>query len=385
MRTFPYRRAILLLAVAALVLATYIFWPPARLAYRIYSFPFWPPSLPTTEQDIEYLPTPTPLKALYMTARVGANPRWREKLTAFIEERETNAVVIDVRDISGRTFFELHDAEGRLFDGVTNRYGNIEALVADLNQRGIYTIGRICIFKDRRLAERRPEWTVRNKRDGSVWRDYTGDAWLEPGARPVWARAAETALAAHRAGFDEINFDYIRYPSDGEMEDAAYPLSGARTRREVMREGFALLDSRLRDKGIVTSISIFGMVLIEPNDLGIGQYLEDLARYFDFICPMTYPSHYPTDYLEQDDATRRTYALVKHSLVHGVDRLAAIGMDPARLRPWLQDFDYPYPYEADMVRAQIRAVYETGLDSWMMWNSRSAFTRKVYASADDVD
>lgn len=377
---------ILIAAALALVVGITLSPPSPRLEYRIYSWPLRAPALPDAGQaEVHHLPTPSPVKALYMTARVGASPRWREKLTSFIEERETNAMVIDIRDISGRTFFELYDADGVLFGGVTNRYGDIRALIADLNARGIYTIGRICVFKDRFLAERHPEWTVRRKSDGSVWRDDIGDAWLDPGAVAVWERAAETALAAHAAGFDEINFDYIRYPTDGDMADAAYPLSGPRSRVDVMREGFMLLDRRVRDTGIVTSIDVFGTVMTEPNDAGIGQYLEDLAEYFDYVCPMTYPSHYPEGYLGLESPLDRCYGTVKHSLDLGIQRLVAKGMEPGKLRPWLQDFDYPHPYDLSMVRAQIQATYDAGLDSWMMWNSRSTFTHKLYARVDPAD
>ena len=176
-----------------------------------------------------------------------------------------------------------------------------------------------------------------------------------------------------------MNFDYIRFPSDGNMKNIAYDYWDEITpSAEVMSSFFAYLRRELGDVGVPLSADLFGMTTVNYDDLNIGQVLENAAPYFDYIAPMVYPSHYPTGFAGFKNPAAHPYEIVNQAMTVASARLIAASSTPSKLRPWLQDFDLGANYDAEMVRKQIQAVYDSGLTSWMVWDASNKYTRDAY-------
>ena len=176
-------------------------------------------------------------------------------------------------------------------------------------------------------------------------------------------------------GFDEINFDYIRFPSDGDMSDISYPWSSSTPKTVVLENFFKYLSESLLDSGLTTSADLFGMVTTAQNDMGIGQILEKALPYFDYISPMVYPSHYPPNFEGFKNPEAHPYEIVNLSLKRAVERAIVASSSPEKIRPWLQDFGLKMTYGPNEVRAQIKAVNDLGLSSWMLWSASNRYTK----------
>ncbi len=333
-------------------------------------------------ETVTHLPPPDAVKALYMTSWVAGTPKWRSGLADLVEETELNAIVIDVKDYTGRLSFKT---ENRFLNelGVSEaRIPDIKKFIAGLHEKGIYAVGRITVFQDPFYAEKRPDLAVLKESDKTLWTDYKGLHYLDPGAEEVWDYTVLIAKEAYAVGFDELNFDYIRFPSDGNMKDVYFPWSEERItadvdygKAKVLRDFFAYLHAELLGIGAPLSADLFGMTTTNADDLNIGQVLEYAAPYFDYLAPMVYPSHYPTNFIGFANPADNPYEVVRYSMDRGVAKLVAAGFAPTKLRPWLQDFDYKAVYDAPEVRAQIQAVYDAGLTSWMLWDAANRYTR----------
>lgn len=332
------------------------------------------PSLPVFK--VTHLPTPTPVKALYLTSWVAGTARLRDRLIKLVDETELNAVVIDIKDYTGRIAFLTDDPVLNGSGAVEERIEDIKGLIRGLHEKNIYVIGRVSVFQDEYFVKQHPEFAVHRYSDGGVWKDRKGISWLEVGATTVWNYTVRIARAAHAVGFDEINFDYIRFPSDGDMKDISYEHfnPAVETRADTLKQFYAYLSQELAPLGLPISADLFGLVTTAEDDLGIGQVLVDAAPYFDYIAPMVYPSHFASGFLNFSNPAAYPYEVVKHSMLNASGRLSAASSTPAKLRPWLQDFDLGADYTAVMVRAQIQATYDAGLTSWMLWNPSNRYT-----------
>ena len=325
---------------------------------------------------VTHLSTPASVKAVYMTSWVAGTPRIRNRLINLIDTTELNSVVIDVKDYSGRIVFPVSDPELTATGAVEVRISDIQGLIADLHQRGIYVIGRVSVFQDAYFVSQHPELAIHRRSDGGIWKDRKGISWLEAGSVPVWNYVLKIARAAYAVGFDEINFDYIRFPSDGNMQDISYQYFDPtrETRAQVMKRFYAYLSQGLASLKMPISIDLFGLTTTSLDDLGIGQVLVDAAPYFDYIAPMVYPSHFASGYLNFSNPTTHPYEVVKNVMTKAGERLVVASSTTSKLRPWLQDFNLGAIYTADMVRAQIQATYDSGLTSWMLWDPNNQYT-----------
>ena len=325
---------------------------------------------------IVHLPTPEPLKAIYMTSWVAGTPYLRNRLIKLIDDTELNAIVIDIKDYSGRIVFPVKDPELIKTGAVEVRISDIESLITELHAKGIYVIGRVSAFQDAYFVKLHPELAVHRQSDNGVWKDRKGISWLEVGATPAWDHLVRIAKESYALGFDEINFDYIRFPSDGDMKDISYQYFDKKveTRAEVLKRFYSYLWLELKPLGIPISADLFGLTTSSLDDLGIGQVLVEAAPYFDYIAPMVYPSHFASGYIGLAKPATKPYEVVKDSMTKASARLLAASSTPAKLRPWLQDFDLGATYTAEMVRAQIQATYDSGLTSWMLWDPSNRYT-----------
>ncbi|MEK7184735.1 MAG: putative glycoside hydrolase, partial [Patescibacteria group bacterium] len=180
----------------------------------------------------------------------------------------------------------------------------------------------------------------------------------------------------------EINFDYIRYPSDGNIEDIVYTYSEGKLKSIALKEFFAFIENEFRPKGIPISADLFGMTTSNTDDLGIGQILEYALLHFDYVAPMVYPSHYPKGFMGFKNPASKPYEVVKYAMDKAVGRATATSTSVNKLRPWLQDFSIGnVTYTPEMVKAQIQATYDSGLNSWMLWNAVNVYTESALESA----
>ncbi len=329
------------------------------------------------EPSVAHLETPEPLKAIYMSSWVAGTPSIRNGLVKLIEETELNAVIIDIKDYTGKIAFEVSDLELQKIGSAENRVPDMKEFIAELHKKDIYVIGRIAVFQDPYMVKHRPDLAVKRKSDGVVWKDYKGITWLDASSREVWDYAILIGRESYALGFDELNFDYIRFPSDGNMEDISYPLSEVKPKPEVIRNFFEYLSVNLRPSGVKISADLFGMTATNKDDLNIGQVLENTLPYFDYIAPMVYPSHYPPGFNGHSNPNNYPYEVVNFSMSEAAKRALAASTSPLKLRPWLQDFDYGGDYDVKEVRAQIKATYDSGLTSWMLWSPSNKYTKRA--------
>ena len=336
-----------------------------------------------------HIMTPDTVKGVYMTSWVAGTPSLRANIVRLLDETELNSVVIDIKDDTGRVSFEIWNPELKAYGSEDVRITDLRDFIGKLHAKNIYVIGRIASFQDPYMVKKFPELAVKRASDGTIWRDRKGISWIDSGAKKQWEYLAFLSKESYLAGFDEIQFDYIRFPSDVNMNDIAYPHRAGRVKHEVIRDFFAYLHMELKESemsdqdgsafGGKISADLFGMTTTNPDDLNIGQVLEDAFLYFDYISPMVYPSHYPAGFHGYKDVNSVPYEIVKISMDSAVARLkifhATVASTTVEFRPWLQDNDYPVPYTPEMVRAQIKATYDAGLDSWLLWDAGNTYTR----------
>ena len=335
-----------------------------------------------------------------MTSCAAGTPTLRSHLVSLIEETELNSIVIDIKDYTGKLSFTPDDPS--LSFAVSEQCGAIDMkeFVRTLHEKNIYIIGRVTVFQDPFLSVRRPELAVERLSDGGLWRDKKGISYLDPASQEVWDYVIAIARASYAIGFDEINFDYIRFPSDGNLADISYSASAGRKKADVLEDFFRYLHEKLKGSNIITSADLFGMTMTNIDDLNIGQVLERALPYFDYIAPMVYPSHYPPMFNGWANPNENPYRLIAYVMKRGVLRAVATSTTiktfearqistttpilfekPAwsklKLRPWLQDFDYGGNYGTEEVRGQIQATYDAGLTSWMLWDPSNRYTSEA--------
>lgn len=370
---------------------------------------------------VMHVPLPKQVKAIYMTSCVVGTTDFRNRLVKLIDETEANALVIDIKDFSGTLSFPpLHESWTGAWNNARCGTKDMKAFIATLHQKGVYTIARITVFQDPYYTNLHPEDAVKKSDGVTVWKDRKGLSFIDVGARRYWDHLIELAADTYNIGFDELNFDYVRYPSDGNMTDISFPNSYAseygHDKQANLEAFFKYLNNALDDESLFsmynhqntgrasttpyTSVDLFGMTTTNTDDLSIGQIIERAAPYFDFIAPMVYPSHYPNGFIGLSNPNDYPYKVVYYAMKGGVDRMIAtttvvagfaherIGTStpalyakPAytadKLRTWIQDFDYGGDYDATDVQNQIQASYDAGVMSWMIWAPSNIYTREA--------
>ncbi|MFA6459170.1 MAG: putative glycoside hydrolase [Candidatus Paceibacterota bacterium] len=321
---------------------------------------------------VTHVETPESLKAVYYTSWAAGNSKFRKELFDLIEKTEVNAVVIDVKDYTGRISFPVEDPILKKTGAAERRIPDIKEFIGRLHAKGIYVIARISSFQDSYLINVHPEWAVKTT-GGNIWKDYKGVKWLDAGAEPVWNYLVAIGHEAYNVGFDELNFDYIRFPSDGDLKDIAYSWGEGRTRSEVMEDFYKHLHDEFARKSIPISADLFGLTTSAVDDLGIGQVMEKALPYFDYVYPMVYPSHYSHGFNGFARPAEHPYEVIKYSMEHAIQKAAMASTSPMKIRPWLQAFNLGATYTPAMVRAQIEATYDSGLSSWLLWNAGSVY------------
>jgi hypothetical protein len=415
--------------LAAVSLVGYFHVPLLRTTYEVAPTPMvattstqvrTPEMLPPVDNRpiVTHVPMPEAVKAIYMSACVAGTPSFRDRLVRLIEDTELNSVMIDIKDYSGGISFSPSDPAWQpAWQQATCGARDMRSFIETLHQKNIFVIGRITVFQDPFEARRRPHLAVKRSDGVTVWQDHKGLSFIDVAAREYWDHLVALAVDAYNLGFDELNFDYVRYPSDGNMRDIAFPHSAGsewpNNKPANLEAFFAYLHDALSDPGRfathghegtgratatpVLSADLFGMTTTNYDDLSIGQIQERAAPYFDVIAPMVYPSHYPPNYNGYTDPNDYPYEIVYHAMQSATTRMQATttslagflhermgtstpavftkpSYGPERLRTWIQDFDYGGDYDAADVRAQIQASYDAGVMSWMIWAPSNIYT-----------
>lgn len=320
------------------------------------------------------------VRAVYLSSHAAAGKTF-DHLLDRIGTTELNAFVIDLKDANGRLSFTPSDPTLKPYAPKRPTIPDLEERVQRVRDRGGFTIARFSVFQDTSYAERNPADAIKRSDGRTIWRDGIGGAWLDPTSRRVWVYAAALSREAKAQGFDEVNLDYIRFPSDGpEFSSIRYPHWDGKTLKRHVIQAFAVfIDREVRQQGIPVSADLFGLVFWAKGDLGIGQNLEDLAPYFDVLAPMVYPSHYRRGFLGKANPARFPYEVIRATLDRGRERLAAIPEDRRPIvRPWIQDFDLGAPYGDAEVRREQEASTDAGAVGWMIWNPRGRYSEGAF-------
>ncbi len=331
----------------------------------------------SAETIATHVEKPKFVKAIYLTAYSAGSDKYRANIIAAMKNSRINSVVIDIKDYSGHILYNSNLKNLKEIDTIRHHMPDVRKVLDDFHQAGIYVIARQTVFQDPALARAKPELAFKTK-NGNTWYDNKGLAWIDPAKKEVWKYNLDIAKEATKLGFDEINFDYMRYPSDGNMGNLAYNIPEGKTKVQVLGEFFAYLSDNLSDLTVI-SIDTFGLVLdntVSGYDLNIGQLLTDIANYFDYVCPMMYPSHYPLNYLGFSNSAEHPGAVIAYGL--DISNEAMQGKR-AQLRPWLQAFNLRAIYTEDLINQQTTATENaTSTEGWLLWNARNYYPDHIF-------
>ena len=342
---------------------------------------------PTAEAKVEKEEdprTPVRVKGLYVSAPVASNEDKINALIEVAESTEINALVIDVKDDDGRITYAMDSEFAESIGATTNVINDMEALVKRLKDKDIYTIARIVAFKDPHLAESRHDLAIKN-RDGSIYRDTNGESWVNPYLHEVWNYLIEVSEQAAYIGFDEIQFDYIRFSTGRGMSEVDFGEgSEEKDKEDIILEFTKYAYDKLKPLGVFVSADVYGAIITSSIDAGlVGQNYVEMSKHLDYICPMIYPSHYGDGNYGIEYPDLEPYKLIRRALEDSQKRLDVIpeGEHRAIVRPWLQDFtaswlqDHKYKsYGPLEIRDQIGGVYAAGYKEWLFWNASGNYT-----------
>jgi hypothetical protein len=316
--------------------------------------------------------TPLRPKGLYLTVYGIGAPFLRDPALDVIEKSKLNTLVIDIKGDRGLIPYPSAVPLAAKIGALKVRtVPDLKEMVASLKARGIYLVGRIVTFKDDLLATSHPQWAV--KLGGGIWKDREGLAWIDPYRREAWDYALSVAEEAAAAGFDEIQFDYVRFPD-------AVGLVFSQPTDEASRVG-TIVDflkearRRLTPYNVFLAMDSFGYVCWNQNDTGIGQRIEDLATVAEVVSPMLYPSGFQFGIPGYRNPVQAPYEIVFKSLEECKRRTVGTQL---HYRPWLQAFtDYAFggkAFGADEIGKQTKAARDADTDGWMLWNPRNVYT-----------
>ena len=311
---------------------------------------------------------PDEIRGVHVTMALAS---LRGKLAEYVAMPGLNTIELDVKDENGRVGFAPSSVPLARRIGAAGSYYKAKQVARQVHARDIYLIGRVVTFEDPVLAEKRPDLAI-HASDGSIWHNNAGLGWTNPYDRRVWRYNVDLAAAAVKAGFDEIQFDYVRFPSDGDLSLIRYPGKHAQAMRWTMPAFAQYAAKRLHPLGARISVDVFG--LSATRDLGIGQLPRRVSRYVDAVYPMVYPSHYNPGEYGIDDPNAAPGETVSRSLI---DFQRALEGRKARLTPWLQDFSLGRTYTIDDVRSQVAAARALHTGGFLLWNAEGLYDAAV--------
>ncbi|HBF36947.1 MAG TPA: GTP-binding protein, partial [Firmicutes bacterium] len=317
--------------------------------------------------DLPPVLEPSVVKGVYVTSWIAGTKAF-DQVVDFIHKTEVNSMVIDVKDDTGMVSYASKVPLVKSIGSSYKKY-DPQKIMTVLKQNQIYPIARIVVFKDPYLAKHRPDLAVKNL-TGDLWHDYRGLSWVDPYNKEVWDYNISIAKEAVDYGFREIQFDYVRFTSDGNIRDCRYPEADGRVKSDVIRDFLKYAYQELKPMGVKVSADVFGLTCSAKDDMGIGQVMGKVAEGVDVICPMVYPSHYYRGEYQIADPDSEPYETVFRSLTDAKQKIANVPHKVV-IRAWLQDFSLRNHYGREQLQAQIRAVENAGFKEWIFWNPSS--------------
>ncbi|HET7275205.1 MAG TPA: putative glycoside hydrolase [Longimicrobiaceae bacterium] len=348
------------------------------------------PATDSTQTAVAAEPAPAPptpresapdiIRGLYINAYQAGSDRRLHQLMAIADTTEINTFVVDVKDERGIRYNTEIPLAQELADEKEIMLGELSELADTLQAHDIYSIARIVLFKDPILSKARPDWSVKQP-NGELWVDKAGNTWVSPWDKDVWDYNLDIAEEVARAGFDEIQFDYVRFAEPyASLPPQIHPeAEGDKT--DAIAAFLNEAKRRLHPLGVVVAADVFGLSPNTPDDVNIGQQWETIASTADHILPMMYPSHYlPTHLPGVPNPNRMPYETIYKSAGMAVlrnDAMREVGVQPARVIPWLQAFSASwlgdFEYGPEQLKDQIRGVYAVGLEDWILWHPGSQY------------
>lgn len=335
------------------------------------------PSDPPEEPSPALPPAPDSVRGIYVSGPTAGNA-YMDDLIAMADETELNAMVIDIKNDDGYLTYQATAGTAADLGACMPYIRDLAGLVSKLKEHGIYTIARVVSFKDPVLAQGKPELALRD-RNGAGISESGSVSWVNPFEPEVWAYLEEVALGAAEAGFDEVQFDYVRFPAGGSSEIDFGPAGEGKEKKDAVAGFLTEVTALLHEKGVRCSADVFGAIITNPYDAEyVGQDFVQLAQIVDKICPMIYPSHYAPDSFGLAVPDSKPYETVNTALKYAASSL--FGFENANcVRPWLQDFTATWvtghiSYGPEELRAQFKAVYDAGYTDWLLWNAGNHYT-----------
>jgi hypothetical protein len=330
-------------------------------------------------RKIVRVPTPDTLRGLYVN-RWAALGRKLNDLIAVAKRTEINALVIDVKDDRGFVLYRssvplAREIGADTADGHWMSSSKLRAMLDTMVAHNIYPIARIVVAKDPLLARKKLDLAIKRKSDLKPWLDKNGKPWLDPHQPAVWQYAADLAREAYEMGFSEVQFDYVRFPDEKRLiSETVYPLANGRSRAQVIRDQLGFVRKALKPNGMRVTADVFGLTATDTTDMGIGQRWEMFIDQVDVVLPMIYPSHFARGTYRIRNPNAHPYQTIAHALKDAIARSDSVP-NAARVIPWYQDFTLGSPhYYAEQIRAQKKAGYDNGFQSWILWNPKSNYT-----------
>jgi hypothetical protein len=328
------------------------------------------------------VPRPDSVRALYVNAWAAGSRSRMADLIRIADATEINAFIIDIKESDTYLTYDGTRIPLALEIGADQRPATrwLPALVDTLNAHGIFSIARIVVFKDRMLADRKPELAIRHA-NGEVWKDNKGGAWVNPYDRRVWDYNIAIAREALDMGFGELQWDYVRFPDVTSSARAVmrYPGSDGVSRADNIRAFIAHSKAQLAEYEVPVTADVFGLSTHLEGDIEIGQHWERVIGVADVVLPMVYPSHYASGLYGFARPIQHPYEIVRLAVTDAVERTRFVrdstGGPVGEVMPWLEAMSIRgAAYGPAEIRAQIQATYDAGAKSWALWNPGSKFT-----------
>lgn len=323
------------------------------------------------------------VKGIYVTAHSAGGERMKSLLN-LIDTTELNSMVIDIKDDNGYITY-MTDNEQLKKSGTPKPYiRDIHKLMDTLKEHNVYPIARVVVFKDTVTAKKHPEWSFR-RADGSVWANNKKESFVNPYKREVWEYNVAIAKEAAKLGFKEVQFDYVRFPEGFEKRaDSLQYDKNEKSRVDTVTEFVQYAKQELAPLGIRVSVDIFGYAASVPAAEGIGQDFVKISENVDVICPMVYPSHYTTGWFGAKEPDLEPYQVIKGSMIDTHKKLDPVEDKKPIIRPWIQDFTASWlgkghytKYGKHELEEQLRALKDTGIEEFLLWNANNRYTENV--------
>lgn len=330
----------------------------------------------------------TKVKGIYLTDSTAGSDRM-EDIISHIDETELNAVVIDVKNDEGKLALALDSEKLQTMGTSAGTIKDLPELLRELHSHGIYAIARIVCFRDPHMAELRPD-LMEQKADGSLFYDQSGMTWVNPYKQEYWDYLDAAVYGCAKAGFDEVQLDYVRFCTEKGMQSVAH--EGADCgKTEIITRFVQYMSDKAAEYGIFMSTDVFGTIIDSYEDAeAVGQNYGEMSAAADYMCPMIYPSHYGDGSFGIAHPDLEPYQTIKSAMESSEKALKKAAKEDeaqAAVRPWLQGFTAGYlenhlEYGAEELQEEIQAVYDSGGEEWLIWNAANRYDWTAFQKAE---